>query len=70
MADHYISHGMVPGGGPVKMSDQLAAGLLKAGWNQLNINKFATALSGSSPNDVNRTHSNRERGSTFSSHLA
>lgn len=47
MADHYITHGMVPGGGPIRMSDQLAEALLKAGWNQLSIQKFAsTVLSG------------------------
>jgi hypothetical protein len=49
MADHYITHGMVPGGGPIKMSDQLAKALLNAGWSQLSIEKFAaTVLSGSS----------------------
>ncbi len=54
MADAYISHGMVPGGGPVRMSDFLAKALLKAGWSQLKIKMFAnTMLSGMPPKNVN-----------------
>jgi hypothetical protein len=50
IADHYIAHGMVPGGGPVKMSHQLASALLKAGWSGSSINQFSTtALSGQLP---------------------
>jgi hypothetical protein len=50
MADTYIAHGMVPGGGPVKMSKQLAAALLKAGWSESSVNQFAaTVLSGRLP---------------------
>jgi hypothetical protein len=55
IADHYIAHGMVPGGGPIKMSDQLAAALLKAGWSQEKVGYFAnTALSGMPPKIENR----------------
>jgi hypothetical protein len=50
MAEHYITHGMVPGGGAVKMSGQLATGLLKAGWSESSVNDFAaTVLSGRLP---------------------
>jgi hypothetical protein len=41
MAEHYIAHGMVPGTRSFKMSDQLAAALLKAGWSQLQVKTMA-----------------------------
>jgi len=44
MADHYIAHGMVPGSRSLKMSDQLAQALLKAGWSQLTVKQFADVL--------------------------
>jgi hypothetical protein len=51
MADHYIKHGMVPGDGPIKMSDELAAALMRAGWTQTAVEKFAeTILCGAIPN--------------------
>jgi hypothetical protein len=39
IANHYIEHGMVPGG-VRKMSDQLAGALLKAGWTHSSIAKW------------------------------
>jgi hypothetical protein len=41
MAEHYIAHGMVPGTRSFKMSDQLAAALLKAGWSELQVKTIA-----------------------------
>lgn len=41
MAEHYIAHGMVPGTKSFKMSDQLAAALLKVGWSELQVKEMA-----------------------------
>jgi hypothetical protein len=55
MADHFIEHGMIPGGGPVKMSKQLEDALLKAGWSKASVDKFnRTVLSGYLPPDKNK----------------
>jgi hypothetical protein len=49
MAEHYIAHGMVPGMRSFKMSDQLAAALLKAGWSQLQVETMAARVKAGLP---------------------